>query len=151
MTRRFRPRDESGARKFVAFLLLVLGIPSLMTAQEIGWPRDMTQNGAHIIYYQPQIDEWSDYRTLNARMAISVTPAGGKPTPGVVSIQARTDADKETRIVVISDIKGRGRRRKISRVGSDLFRAGQEYIDFPGSLDGRSRGRQSVSARGQAG
>jgi hypothetical protein len=105
MTRRFRPRDESGARKFVAFLLLVLGIPSLMTAQEIGWPRDMTQNGAHIIYYQPQIDEWSDYRTLNARMAISVTPAGGKPTPGVVSIQARTDADKETRIVVISDIK----------------------------------------------
>jgi len=105
MTRRFRANKESGARKFVAFLLLVLGIPSLMAAQEIGWPREMTQNGAHIIYYQPQIDEWRDYRTLNARMAISVTPVGGKATPGVVSIQARTDADKETRIVTISDIK----------------------------------------------
>src|ERR1700679_2694457 len=105
MTRRFRPSEESGAKKFVAFLLLVFGMPSFMLAQEIGWPREMTQNGAHIIYYQPQIDEWRDYRTLNARMAISVTPAGGKPTPGVVSIQARTDADKDTRIVVISDIK----------------------------------------------
>src|SRR5580704_10574776 len=65
----------------------------------------MTQNGARIVYYQPQIDQWLDYRTLNARMAISVTPAGGKTTPGVVSIQARTDADKDNRNVVISDIK----------------------------------------------
>ena len=38
-------------------------------------------------------------------MAISVTPAGGKPTLGVVSIQARTDVDKEDRNVVISNIK----------------------------------------------
>jgi hypothetical protein len=79
--------------------------PSLVLAEDIGWPREMTQNGARIVYYQPQIDQWTDYRTLNARMAISVTPAGGKPTPGVVSIEARTDADKETRTVVISDIK----------------------------------------------
>jgi len=105
MTRRFRLSEESGARKLVAFLLLVLGVPSLMLAEEVGWHREMTQNGAHIVYYQPQIDEWRDYRILNARMAISVTPAGGKPTPGVVSIQARTDADKDTRNVVISDIK----------------------------------------------
>jgi hypothetical protein len=105
MTRRFRLFQESEVRRVVAFLLLVFGIPSLMIAQEIGWPREMTQNGAHIIYYQPQIDEWQNYRTLNARMAISVTPVGGKPTPGVVSIQARTDANVETRNVVISDIK----------------------------------------------
>jgi hypothetical protein len=76
-----------------------------MLAEDIGWPREMTQNGARIVYYQPQIDQWTDYRTLNARIAISVTPAGGKPTPGVVSIQARTDANKETRTVLISNIK----------------------------------------------
>jgi hypothetical protein len=105
MTSRFRPRKECGARKAVAYLLLLCGIPSLMLAEDIGWPREMTQNGARIVYYQPQIDQWTDYRTLDARMAISVTPAGGKPTPGVVSIQARTDADKETRTAVISDIK----------------------------------------------
>ncbi len=95
MTRRFRVGDKCGLRKAVAYLLLLFGVPNLMLAEEIGWPREMTQNGARIVYYQPQIDQWSDYRTLDARMAISVTPVGGKPTPGVVSVQARTDANKE--------------------------------------------------------
>jgi hypothetical protein len=105
MTRRLRIGEECGVRKVVAYVLLLFGIPSLMLGEDIGWPREITQNGAHIVYYQPQIDQWTNYRTLDARMAISVTPAGGKPTPGVVSIQARTDADKETRNVVISNIK----------------------------------------------
>ena len=76
-----------------------------MLAEEIGWPREASQNGARIVYYQPQIDQWTDYRTLNARLAISLTPAGGKPTLGVISVEARTDSDKETRTVVISNIK----------------------------------------------
>src|ERR1700721_4080070 len=101
MKARFRLKDECGVRKFAAYLLLLIGIPSLMLAEDIGWPREMTQNGARIVYYQPQIDQWTDYRTLNARMAISVTPSGGKPTLGVVSIQARTAADKENRPVLI--------------------------------------------------
>src|ERR1700735_684086 len=105
MTRRFCVGEECGVRKVVAYVLLLFGIPSLMLGENIGWPREITQNGAHIVYYQPQIDRWTNYRTLDARMAISVTPAGGKPTPGVVSIQARTDANKETRTVVISNIK----------------------------------------------
>ena len=98
-------KAQSWLRKLTAFLLLLVGMPSLSIAEDIGWPREMTQNGARIVYYQPQIDQWTDYRALDARMAISVTPAGGKPTPGVVSIEARTDADKETRTVVISNIK----------------------------------------------
>src|SRR5580658_1734191 len=105
MTRRFVPGEECGVRKMVAYLLLLFSVPSIVFGEDIGWPREMTQDGARIVYYQPQIDQWSDYRTLNARTAISVTPAGGKPTPGVVSIQARTDANKETRTVLISNIK----------------------------------------------
>ena len=105
MISRFRPNEACGLRKIAAYLLLLFGIPSLLLAEDIGWPREITQNGTRFVYYQPQIDQWSDYRTLDARMAISVTPAGGKPTPGVVSIQARTDADKETHTVVISNIK----------------------------------------------
>jgi hypothetical protein len=105
MTSKFSSTKEGGMRKVIAYVLLLCGIPTLMLAEDIGWPREMTQNGARIVYYQPQIDQWADYRTLDARMAISVTPAGGKPTPGVVSIQARTDANKETRTVVISNIK----------------------------------------------
>ena len=56
MTRKFRPREESGVRKAVAYLLLLIAIPSLVLAEDIGWPREMTQNGARIVYYQPQID-----------------------------------------------------------------------------------------------
>jgi hypothetical protein len=105
MTPGLQMREEYGVRKVVAYLLLLFGVPNLMLAEDIGWPREVIQNGARIVYYQPQIDKWVDYKTLDARMAISVTPAGGKATPGVVSIEARTDADKETRTVVISDIK----------------------------------------------
>jgi len=77
---RIRAREESAVRKAVAYLLLLFGIPSLMLAEDIGWPREMTQNGAQIVYYQPQIDSWKDYRILDARMAIQVTPAGqGEP------------------------------------------------------------------------
>ena len=69
-------REESAVKKAVTYLLLLFGIPNLMLAEDIGWPREMTQNGAQIVYYQPQIDSWRDYRILDARMAIQVTPAG---------------------------------------------------------------------------
>ena len=105
MAPKFPLNEESTLRKIVAYLLLFWAVPTLLLAEDIGWPREKTQNGARIVYYQPQIDQWQDYRTLYARMAIQVTPAGGKATPGVVSIQARTDANKETRTVVISNIK----------------------------------------------
>jgi hypothetical protein len=105
MARTFRLKEESVVRKIVAYLLLFWSIPTLLFAEDIGWPREKTQNGARVVYYQPQIDSWQDYRKLDARMAISVTPAGGKATPGVISIQARTDANKETRLVVISEIR----------------------------------------------
>lgn len=103
MKRRFRLTGECAVRKGAAYLLLLLGIPNVLFAEDIGWPREMTQNGTRIVYYQPQIDQWTDYRMLDARMAISVTPTGGKPTPGVVSLHARTDTNKETHTVVISD------------------------------------------------
>ena len=148
-------REESVLRKAVAYLLLLWGIPGLMFAEDIGWPREKTQNGARIVYYQPQIDSWKDYRTLDARMAIQVTPAGGKTTPGVVSIQARTDANKETRTVVISNIKltrhaiplgGCGGRRKIRRVDPGVFQTRRHDDDLSRPSDSRGRRGQSVGA-----
>ena len=56
MMSRNRVREESALRKAVAYLLLLFGIPTLMLAEDIGWPREMTENGARIVYYQPQID-----------------------------------------------------------------------------------------------
>jgi hypothetical protein len=85
------------------FLICILVGTSF--AQDPGWPREKTSPGGTLIYYQPQLDEWKDFRRLEARMAVSIKPASGQPTVGVVYLRARTDANLETRNVVISKLE----------------------------------------------
>lgn len=78
--------------------------PSSTTPLDPGWPREIQKGGARLILYQPQIDEWKDYRDLTATMALSITPAGGQPALGVASLTARTMTDPDSRTVTIRDI-----------------------------------------------
>jgi hypothetical protein len=87
----------------VGFLILCLA--STAFAKDLGWPREKSNAGGTLIYYQPQLDEWKDFKRLEARMAISIKPIGGQPTLGVVTFRARTDADLETRNVVVSRLE----------------------------------------------
>ncbi|MFL5387452.1 MAG: hypothetical protein ACJ79C_01895 [Myxococcales bacterium] len=73
--------------------------------QDPGWPRQIAKDGATFLYYQPQIDEWKDYTDLFARVAFSLTPAGGKPVLGVTSLRAGTIVDREARTVFLRDIE----------------------------------------------
>jgi hypothetical protein len=43
-------------------------------ADESGWPRELTQNGAHLVFHQPRTDEWKEFRQVTGRMALTVTP-----------------------------------------------------------------------------
>jgi hypothetical protein len=70
-----------------------------------GWPRKTTKDGATLITYQPQVDDWKDFKTLNWRMAFSLAPKGGKAAIGAISIEAQTDVDHETHTVLIHDLK----------------------------------------------
>src|SRR5262245_36127519 len=70
-----------------------------------GWPREVQQDGARLVYYQPQIDEWKDYQELTGDVAVSLTPPGGQPILGVASLKASTLADLEKRTVVVRDIQ----------------------------------------------
>jgi len=72
--------------------------------QDIGWPRQVSKNGAVLVYYQPQVDEWNDYKELTARMAFSLTPSGGKTVLGVADFHANTLVDKDTHTVFFRDI-----------------------------------------------
>jgi hypothetical protein len=86
------------------FIVIILAI-SLMTAgiaQDLGWPREKVNSSGKLTYYQPQFDEWKDFRRLEARMAVSYKPVKGDAVLGVVAFRARTDANVETRNVVIS-------------------------------------------------
>jgi hypothetical protein len=70
-----------------------------------GWPRTKVQDGGTLITYQPQVDEWKDFKTLDCRMAISLTPKGGKAVVGALSLEALTDVDNDTHLVLLHDLK----------------------------------------------
>ncbi len=91
--------------KGVMVLLIATCIVGAAWAQDVGWPREKSTASGTLIYYQPQIEEWKDYKRLEARMAISIKPTGGQPVLGVVSFRARTDADLDTRNVVVSRLE----------------------------------------------
>src|SRR5262245_20661419 len=95
----------------IALLTTMVLAPSMTLAQapgatqDLGWPRQFTKNGATLTVYQPQLDDWKNYKELTARAAFSLKPAGGAETLGVVSVKADTMVDKNTRTVFLRDVK----------------------------------------------
>lgn len=90
-------------KKFVLISTLILAFVSVGVAQDPGWPRLKTNSGGKLIYYQPQVDEWSGYKDLVFRMAFSLTPAGGKQVVGVVNVHSGTDVNVDARTVLLSN------------------------------------------------
>ena len=87
-----------------SILLVAIALASVKQccSQEMGWPREKTVNGARLVYYQPQVDEWNDFKLLNLRMAITITPAGGKTQPGVITAEMQTDVNVDAHTVLLS-------------------------------------------------
>ena len=56
-------------------------------SQDPGWPRHITKPGGKLILYQPQIDDWKNFKEVDARMAFTVTPTGGQSHVGVVTVK----------------------------------------------------------------
>lgn len=73
-------------------------------AADLGWPRQIEREGTKLVYYQPQLDEWKDYKFLSARLAFALTPRGGKQIHGVASLTANTLVDQQARTVFLRDI-----------------------------------------------
>lgn len=68
------------------------------------WPREIDSGNIHLVIYQPQVDRWKDNR-IEARSAVIVTRRENPAQIfGIVSIQARTDVDRESRLVSFEDI-----------------------------------------------
>jgi hypothetical protein len=91
--------------KTLVTVVLIACLVSASFAQDIGWPREKTTADATIIYYQPQLDDWKNFRQLDARMAVSIRTKTGQPTVGVVYLRARTDANLDTHNVVLSQLE----------------------------------------------
>ena len=90
--------------RIISLSILILVLGNVCLAQDPGWPRQKTSSSGKLIYYQPQVDSWKDYRDLQFRMAFSLTPTGGKQAVGVMSIQAKTDVNVDARTVLLSNL-----------------------------------------------
>ena len=72
--------------------------------EDIGWPRQLSKDGATLVYYQPQLDEWKDYKQLKCRMAFALTAPGQTQILGVASLTANTIVDSSSRTAFLRDI-----------------------------------------------
>src|SRR5204863_4270631 len=68
-----------------------------------GWRREKFSNETRLIVYQPQVDDWKNFQDLSWRMAISLTPKGGKEIVGVVEMKGQTDIDNIAKVAVITN------------------------------------------------
>ncbi|WP_207002405.1 hypothetical protein [Trinickia mobilis] len=93
----------ASTRALALALVLSAALPGPAAAQDPGWPREITRDDATLVYYQPQIDEWKEFKEVTGRMAISVTPRGGKPQVGTITLQMHTDVDVDSRNVLLSN------------------------------------------------
>jgi hypothetical protein len=73
--------------------------------EDPGWPREITNQGSTLLLYQPQVDDWKNFRELNWRMAFSLTPAGGQEAVGVATLHSNTEIDNDNKIVSLTDLK----------------------------------------------
>ena len=70
------------------------------------WPHTLSRNGASITIYQPQAISWPDRRTLTARAAVAIKPAGqDRPILGTLEISLATSTDEANGVVHLSDPK----------------------------------------------
>ncbi len=90
-------------KRTVLTITLLLTFASVCVAQDPGWPRQKTSSAGKLVYYPPQVDNWLDHKSLDFRMAFSLTPTGGKQTIGVVSVMAQTDVNMDERTVLLHD------------------------------------------------
>ncbi|MDR2921158.1 MAG: hypothetical protein LBV72_17570 [Tannerella sp.] len=72
--------------------------------QDIGWPRQVSNSQATLIYYQPQIDKWDNYKKMSGKMAFGLTPTGKQEILGVVSFTSDTKTDKDARTTYLHNI-----------------------------------------------
>ncbi|HVP53902.1 MAG TPA: hypothetical protein VMU45_02825 [Candidatus Eisenbacteria bacterium] len=87
----------------MALLLAISICLASAAAQDSGWPRQITKPGGKLVVYQPQVDDWRDYQTLDLRAAFTITPTGGKTQVGALTATATTTVNFDTHTVFLNN------------------------------------------------
>ncbi|MEW6368394.1 MAG: hypothetical protein AB1714_27515 [Acidobacteriota bacterium] len=82
------------------------GAAPAQPSQPIEWPREIVGPKGKVEVYQPQLEEWQDYKILNARAAIAFAPAGSdNPQIGIIELRATTEVDHVSRLVRLTSVQ----------------------------------------------
>ena len=73
--------------------------PPAGTNADTGWPRSLDLKSGSVEWYQPQVEEWTNQRSIVAWSAVSYTPTGGKPALGTIKIEGPTQVSVDERVV----------------------------------------------------
>ena len=69
------------------------------------WPKEIADGAVRLVVYQPQVDAWKKNR-LELRAAATATRQGqSNEIYGIVTFSARTEVDKDVRMVGLEDLK----------------------------------------------
>jgi hypothetical protein len=90
--------------------VFTLGMAIALRAQnslhDPGWPRSFSDGSASLVVYQPQIDGWSDFKTLTGRCAFALrTQSQAEPVYGTLRFRADSLVDADSRIVLLRAIQ----------------------------------------------
>ncbi len=106
-----RPCSASSAVTAILLVLAALSIASAVGAEPAGdgdrqWPREFPlADGRTLLVYQPQIEAWPDFKSLEALSAIALeTPGEEQPTYGALRLGMATVTDFQSRQVVLQDV-----------------------------------------------
>ncbi len=91
------------AKQLSLFCVLAALFAAATVAQDQGWPRKITKPGGTVTLYQPQVDDWNNYQQVDARMAFTITPTGGKSHVGVVTVRMQSTVNMDDHTVFLSD------------------------------------------------
>ena len=84
---------------------VLISLSMLSFAQDLGWPRKNVQPGGTLISYQPQVDDWKDFKYATWRQAFQLTPSGGKQVIGAATLTGTTSVDNDKHMVAIYGIQ----------------------------------------------
>ena len=92
--------------KYVFFVLLCSAAGAQESNESLDFPRTIDGESGTVVFYTPQVDSWAEYSSINARIAVAVTPRDEeKAVFGVAEFVADTDPNLEQRIVAVENIE----------------------------------------------
>jgi hypothetical protein len=91
-----QPQAKPGAPQAPA----ATATPPAGTNADTGWPRTVTLKHGSVVWYQPQVQSWTNQKELLAWSAVAYTPTGAKePVLGTIKIEAPTTVSVDERVV----------------------------------------------------